>query len=195
MTSDPHDRGRTNGAPDFSGGICMARTTLASAHRGRSSRRCGGCSSRVRHGNRPGSAWRQFRTARRLLRRRELQRRQAAPLGQGARRPPRSNGKDKGQLQGGAPSAGGRRSTTSVTPSTTRNFVLRGLGDNVEVWVAEDIAFPAGDCRNTVGGGEGIVVTDAAGRELHRRVRREHLPERSRRPSRCRRTATAASHR
>ena len=39
--------------------------------------------------------------------------------------------------------------------------MLRGIGDNVEVWVAKDIAFPAGDCRNTVGGGEGIVVTDA----------------------------------
>lgn len=43
----------------------------------------------------------------------------------------------------------------------TKQFVLRGVGDNVEVWVAKDIAFPAGDCRNTVGGGEGIVVTDA----------------------------------
>ena len=38
--------------------------------------------------------------------------------------------------------------------------MLRGVGDNIEVWVAKDIAFPAGDCRNTVGGGEGIVVTD-----------------------------------
>ena len=43
----------------------------------------------------------------------------------------------------------------------TKQYVLRGVGDNVEVWVAKDIAFPAGDCRNTVGGGEGIVVTDA----------------------------------
>ena len=42
----------------------------------------------------------------------------------------------------------------------TKQFVLRAVGDNVEVWVAKDIAFPAGDCRNTVGGGEGIVVTD-----------------------------------
>ena len=42
-----------------------------------------------------------------------------------------------------------------------KNFVLRGIGDNVEVWVAKDIAFPAGDCRNTVGGGEGIVITQA----------------------------------
>ena len=42
----------------------------------------------------------------------------------------------------------------------TKQFVLRGIGDNVEVWVAKDIAFPAGDCRNQVGGGEGVVVTD-----------------------------------
>jgi len=45
----------------------------------------------------------------------------------------------------------------------TKQFVLRGVGDNVEVWVAKDLAFPAGsdgECRNTVGGGEGIVVTD-----------------------------------
>lgn len=43
----------------------------------------------------------------------------------------------------------------------TKQFVLRGIGNNVEVWVAKDIAFPAGDCRNQVGGGEGVVVTDA----------------------------------
>ena len=45
----------------------------------------------------------------------------------------------------------------------SKQFVLRGVGDNVEVWVAKDLAFPAGSsgaCRNTVGGGEGIVVTD-----------------------------------
>jgi hypothetical protein len=45
----------------------------------------------------------------------------------------------------------------------SKQFVLRGIGDNVEVWVAKDLAFPAGSdgvCRNTVGGGEGIVVTD-----------------------------------
>jgi hypothetical protein len=45
----------------------------------------------------------------------------------------------------------------------TKQFVVRGIGDNVEVWVAKDLAFPAGsdgECRNTVGGGEGIVVTD-----------------------------------
>jgi hypothetical protein len=28
-----------------------------------------------------------------------------------------------------------------------KDYTLRGVGDNVEVWVANDIAFPAGDCR------------------------------------------------
>src|SRR5215203_1898501 len=44
-----------------------------------------------------------------------------------------------------------------------KQYVLRGIGDNVEVWVAKKLAFPAGSegaCRNTVGNGEGIVVTD-----------------------------------
>jgi hypothetical protein len=29
-----------------------------------------------------------------------------------------------------------------------KTFTLRGVGDNIEVWVADDIQFPAGDCRN-----------------------------------------------
>ena len=35
--------------------------------------------------------------------------------------------------------------------------MLRGVGDNIEVWVAEDIQFPAGDCRN----GARTEITDA----------------------------------
>ncbi|MFG1880548.1 peptidase M6 immune inhibitor A [Micromonospora sp. NPDC049102] len=31
-----------------------------------------------------------------------------------------------------------------------KDFTLRGVGDNIELWVANDIAFPAGDCRNEV---------------------------------------------
>jgi|GEM_PF-922166 len=30
-------------------------------------------------------------------------------------------------------------------------YTLRGLGDNIEVWVANNTAFPAGDCRTTLG--------------------------------------------
>ncbi|GAA6525566.1 peptidase M6 [Intrasporangium sp. DVR] len=32
-----------------------------------------------------------------------------------------------------------------------KNYTLRGVGDNIEVWVANDRAFPAGDCRNDLG--------------------------------------------
>jgi hypothetical protein len=32
-----------------------------------------------------------------------------------------------------------------------KNYVLRGIGDNIEVWVAADTTFPAGDCRNDLG--------------------------------------------
>jgi len=39
-----------------------------------------------------------------------------------------------------------------------KNYTLRGVGDHLEVWVANDRAFPAGDCRNTLGTTE---VTDA----------------------------------
>ncbi|MFI5835009.1 choice-of-anchor J domain-containing protein [Micromonospora sp. NPDC051300] len=31
-----------------------------------------------------------------------------------------------------------------------KDYTLRGVGDNVEVWVANDIAFPADDCRNQI---------------------------------------------
>ncbi|GAB6903527.1 choice-of-anchor J domain-containing protein [Kineosporia succinea] len=40
-----------------------------------------------------------------------------------------------------------------------KDFTLRGVGDHIEVWVANDIAFPAGDCRNAVAGS--TTVTDA----------------------------------
>jgi hypothetical protein len=32
-----------------------------------------------------------------------------------------------------------------------KNYTLRGVGDHIEVWVANDRAFPEGDCRNTLG--------------------------------------------
>ncbi len=37
-------------------------------------------------------------------------------------------------------------------------YTLRGIGDHIEVWVADDRAFPSGDCRNSLGLTE---VTDA----------------------------------
>ena len=41
-----------------------------------------------------------------------------------------------------------------------RGYTLRGLGDHIEVWVADDLSFPDGDCRNTVDGGALTTVTD-----------------------------------
>ncbi|GAB3252110.1 immune inhibitor A domain-containing protein [Kineosporia babensis] len=40
-----------------------------------------------------------------------------------------------------------------------KDFTLRGVGEHIEVWVANDIAFPEGDCRNAVEGS--TTVTDA----------------------------------
>jgi hypothetical protein len=42
-----------------------------------------------------------------------------------------------------------------------KNFRLRGIGKNVEIWVADNLAFPAGDCRNSLSGGAATRVTDA----------------------------------
>ncbi|MDF1606483.1 immune inhibitor A domain-containing protein [Nocardioides sp. YIM 152315] len=33
-----------------------------------------------------------------------------------------------------------------------KDYTLRGVGDKIEVWVADDLAFPAEDCRNQVAG-------------------------------------------
>ncbi|HSP71171.1 MAG TPA: hypothetical protein VLN26_02320, partial [Gaiellaceae bacterium] len=32
-----------------------------------------------------------------------------------------------------------------------KNYTLRGVGDHIEVWVANNLAFPGNDCRNTLG--------------------------------------------
>ena len=40
-----------------------------------------------------------------------------------------------------------------------KDYTLRGVGDHIEVWVANDTSFPAGDCRNQVP--NTTVVTDA----------------------------------
>jgi hypothetical protein len=41
-----------------------------------------------------------------------------------------------------------------------RGYTLRGLGDHIEVWVADDLSFPEGDCRNSLSGGALTTVTD-----------------------------------
>ncbi len=53
-------------------------------------------------------------------------------------------------------------------------FTLRAVGAHVEVWVANDLLFPTGDCRND---GVRETVTDAPGRVPGRPVRHEHVPE------------------
>ncbi|MBT0770128.1 immune inhibitor A [Kineosporia sp. J2-2] len=45
-----------------------------------------------------------------------------------------------------------------------KDYTLRGVGDHIEVWVANDLAFPEGDCRNAVEGS--TTVTDAQVTEL-----------------------------
>ncbi|MER7499315.1 choice-of-anchor J domain-containing protein [Nonomuraea pusilla] len=40
-----------------------------------------------------------------------------------------------------------------------KDYTLRGVGDNIEVWVANDLAFPQGDCRMQVPGT--VEITDA----------------------------------
>lgn len=47
---------------------------------------------------------------------------------------------------------------TKPTPYGAGSYVLRGVGDNIEIWVQADINFPTGDCRND---GVRNVVTDA----------------------------------
>ena len=37
-----------------------------------------------------------------------------------------------------------------------KDYTLRAVGEHIEVWVANDLSFPAGDCRN-----DSITVTDA----------------------------------
>ena len=36
-----------------------------------------------------------------------------------------------------------------------KDYTLRGVGEHIEVWVANDLAFPAGDCRAQVPGLDG----------------------------------------
>ncbi len=40
-----------------------------------------------------------------------------------------------------------------------KEYTLRGVGNNIEVWVANDLSFPAGDCRSQIP--SSTVVTDA----------------------------------
>src|SRR5690349_7732484 len=45
-----------------------------------------------------------------------------------------------------------------------KDYTLRGVGQHIEVWVANDLAFPAGDCRSAVA--NTTTITDAQVAEL-----------------------------
>jgi hypothetical protein len=68
----------------------------------------------------------------------------------------------KGQPPLGPAKVGTTRTWLALNDYTGRiylkNYTLRGVGDHIEVWVADNRAFPAGDCRNDLGMTE---VTDA----------------------------------
>jgi len=43
-----------------------------------------------------------------------------------------------------------------------KDYTLRGVGQHIEVWVANDLAFPAGDCRNAVPNSTTVTDTQVA---------------------------------
>ncbi|MGN6252859.1 MAG: peptidase M6 [Marmoricola sp.] len=45
-----------------------------------------------------------------------------------------------------------------VNGTYLKDYTLRGVGDHIQVWVANDTSFPAGDCRNALGLAD---ITDA----------------------------------
>lgn len=75
---------------------------------------------------------------------------------------------EKGVARGSAQRAphdaqvGDTRSWLALDDTTGRiyrkDYVLRGLGDHIQLWVAVDTSFPAGDCRNDLGLAD---ITDA----------------------------------
>jgi hypothetical protein len=56
------------------------------------------------------------------------------------------------------------------------SFTLRAVGERIEVWVADDLGFPAGDCRND---GSRDVVTDEQARHLVKQFDRNIFPRMS----------------
>jgi hypothetical protein len=72
------------------------------------------------------------------------------------------NEKIKGQPPLGPAKVGTTRTWLALDDYTgaiyLKNYTLRGVGENIEVWVADNRAFPSGDCRNDLGMTQ---VTDA----------------------------------
>ena len=69
---------------------------------------------------------------------------------------------DRPARLGGRPAVGTTKTWLALNDYSGRlylkSYTLRGIGDHIQVWVADDRAFPAGDCRNDLGLTE---VTDA----------------------------------
>ena len=58
---------------------------------------------------------------------------------------------EKGQAPQGPAKVGDVRiwpANDDINGVYLKEYTLRGVGDHIEVWVANDLAFPAGDCRN-----------------------------------------------
>ena len=93
----------------------------------------------------------------------------------GSRRAPARWRRRRRRPRPSGPFASGSRSTTFNGILYRKDYTLRGVGAHIEVWVANDLAFPAGDCRTQVAD-----VDADHGRADHppdHRVRRQHVPE------------------
>ena len=73
-----------------------------------------------------------------------------------------------------APLARCSRSTTTTASSTARPTHSQAVGAKIEVWVANDTSFPAGDCR---AGAERHDRHAGPGAVPRRPVRQQHVPE------------------
>ncbi|HEX6887713.1 MAG TPA: hypothetical protein VF143_06375 [Candidatus Nanopelagicales bacterium] len=60
-----------------------------------------------------------------------------------------------------------------------KTYTLRGVGEHIEVWVADQLTFPAGDCRNTVDDGALVRVTDDQVRSFVREFDQNMYPKES----------------
>ncbi|MFC3499502.1 choice-of-anchor J domain-containing protein [Micromonospora krabiensis] len=71
-----------------------------------------------------------------------------------ARYQPRTQARSRTQAAAQTPAVGTVRQWLGLDDTTgayyRKDYTLRGVGENIEVWVATDLAFPANDCRNQV---------------------------------------------
>jgi hypothetical protein len=88
--------------------------------------------------------------------------------------------KDRDDAGEGSPPLGTQRIWPvidfSAGDAVPESFVLRAAGERVEVWVAEDLSFPSGDCRND---GVRDVITDDQALAMARQFDRNVYPRMS----------------